>query len=134
MESDFDDLIGDSEEGPPAEKKKAGRPPNVTSIAKWTDPKQIINFINQMQKLPIEAIDDIVINQGYAAAVWQFRAAALTGDYTMARALEIWLKWAAPHLAKPKREKMKVIKHNGADFGPRKTADDPKPDNGGELI
>lgn len=85
----------------PAEKNKGGRPPGSKtekpihkSIETYTNPNHLIDFMNRSVGLPADVIEATVVAGGYAAAVWQFRAAALKGDYNTTKALEIWLKWA----------------------------------------
>lgn len=123
MESEFDDLLGESEEPSTALEERGAI--NKKSIANFTEPKAMVTFLNKTRTAPLPAIDDLIINGGYAAAVWMFRAAAMSGDYQSARALNLWLTWAAPHIAKPKRGKMKnVTNKNAAAFLPREASEE----------
>lgn len=119
--SDIDDLLAEepSEFDTPPEAVALANPTNA-SIATIVDPDELTKFLTVTRTAPFEAIDSAVVSQGYAAAVWQFRAAAISGDYKTAKALELWLEWAGKINARPKREQMENIKNeNSKMFMPR---------------
>lgn len=68
----------------------------------WMDTKKLITFMNNMRTVPIEGIDDMIVNDSYAAAVWHFRKSAIEGDLKATSAMKIWLDWAKPILMRKK--------------------------------
>lgn len=108
---------------PIAKGEQHGHTPPLEAM---TDPKKLIRFMNSTRRMPVEAIDDYIVNRTYAVAVWQFRSKAIQGDYTATRALEIFLKWAAPILKRPKRkQKDGTSGKASAAFGPREPQNEP---------
>lgn len=111
--AEFDDLLGEETALVPQQARA-----NLLEV--FSDPKKFIKFVNAMRKVPLENIADCVINDGYAAVLWKFREAALSGDIIATRSLKIFLDWAEPHVRAPKKERADVIKNvNSAAFGPR---------------
>lgn len=107
-----EDILGFTPEGSgeydptKIDKNRQALPPVVRgdrfSVADWRDSQKMIRFMNNMRTVPIEAIDDQIVNDSYAAAVWLFRKAAVDGDLKATTAMEKWLAWAKPILNKQK--------------------------------
>lgn len=74
---------------------------DAVDFEQWRDPQKMIKFMNNMQHVPIEAIDDRIVNESYAAAVWLFRKYAINGDAKGTATMEKWLNWAKPILSRP---------------------------------
>lgn len=121
MAGEFDDLIGEADEEP---KALEPRPKGKNFVEYLSDNTAMANFLDRTKNVPLEFIADCVIDQGYAAALWKFRSAALSGDALTAKALKMWLDWAGTHIAKPKKGKVKHVKNPiSAAFIPRKPDD-----------
>lgn len=71
-------------------------------IEDWMDTKKLITFMNNMRTVPIDGIDDMIVNDSYAAAVWHFRKSAIEGDLKATSAMKLWLEWAKPILTRKK--------------------------------
>lgn len=84
------------------------------TIDKLIDPKKIANWMNKTRKMPIEAIDLVMVTNTYAAAVFEFRSAALNGHLNRAKSIELWLKWAAPIIQASKRDQKKPKESKGS--------------------
>jgi hypothetical protein len=89
--------------------------PNLVSV------EGLINFVNQTRRMPIEKIEAKLVNDTMPVMVWKLREFALTGDYTSARAIEIWMNWAAKILSRPKRQTRDPGTQSGALFDARLT-------------
>ena len=119
--NEFDDLLGDNEAPPVEEAPEVSAQELVTALKAMSDPKSMVHFIHRMKSVPIEGIDDIVINAGYAAAVWRFRKAAVEGDLYTTKALHIWLKWAKENMKRdiePTKPRL-IGTGSSSAFGPR---------------
>jgi hypothetical protein len=86
-------------------------------IEQWANDEKLLKFMKRMKHVPTAGIDSYVVNETYAAAVWKMREAALAGDYTATRAIQLWLTWADVKLKKP--GKMKNVSKGSAAFGAR---------------
>jgi hypothetical protein len=84
-----------------------------------TDEKAFKQWVTVSRGHTVEALDDHVANETYAAALWVFRAAALKGDYPATRSMEIWLNWAGKKLRERKNPPKPVNNPNQANFGSR---------------
>lgn len=116
-----DDLMGFSEEVAEFIEDKPTKYDSRDNnpVEQAANPKQLIRWLNKTRNLPLEAIDHAIVHQSYPAVVWEFRAAALAGKLNRAKALECWLKWAAPIIARPIREKSPTVKTGNVAFLPR---------------
>lgn len=133
---DFTDLLGGEQQSlVPAQPTSEEFSPG-TSIApsgkphpvdQWANPDELMKWMKKMRHVPTEGIDDKIVHDTYAAAVWKLRECALAGDYTGTRAMELFLKWAAGVIARPKRDE-KNVSPGSASFGAREpeTGDDGK--------
>lgn len=127
MSHEFDDLLGDGE-APPTDEEigeavEVSAKELATLLKAMSDPRSMVHFIHRMKNVPIEAIDDVVINAGYAAAVWTFRKAALMGDKDTTKSMACWLKWAKENLKRdiePSKPRQ-IGSSSSAAFGPRET-------------
>lgn len=72
------------------------------NVEHWSDHRKLITFMNTMRHVPLDGIDDSIVNDTYSAAVWLFRKAAVEGDLKAASAMEKWLVWAKPIINRPK--------------------------------
>lgn len=88
-------------------------------VDKMTDPRKLITWMNNTRKLPLEAIDKVMVDQTYAAAVWLFRSAAVAGDLKATKAMEAWLAWAKPIINLPERNKKPKPSTGSVAFLPR---------------
>jgi hypothetical protein len=88
-------------------------------IEMWSDPLKFKQWVKVTRQVAIEALDDRVANETYGAALWKFREAALSGDYTATRSMEIWLNWASKKLRERKNPPTPVNNKNAANFGAR---------------
>lgn len=134
--SDISDFLGfdhpnTSEFMEPKEVAKSDKklPPYIRgdrfSLEDWMDTKKLITFMNSMRTAPIDGIDDLIVNESYAAAVWQFRKAAIEGDLKAASAMKLWLDWAKPILGRKKLPAEIPQSPGSSAFGPRDvTADE----------
>lgn len=112
--NEFDDLLGD---GP--QSSALVKPTNV-GLESLTDPEQLLVFLEATKTAVFEAIDDAAVNQGYAAAVWCFRQAALQGDLKTTKALHTWIEWANTVRKREKPvEEEKISNPNVHQFLPR---------------
>lgn len=110
MKQSEDDLLGFSLDAPQGlgefDKSEEAVVPYVRgdrfSVERMTDEKKMITWINSVRKAPIDGIDDMIVHESYAAAVWLFRAAAVRGDLKATSALEKWLIWAKPIVNRPR--------------------------------
>jgi hypothetical protein len=120
---EFDDLLGDVVAEVPALKSEyeaaPAQPPDFEED--FFDKDKLAKFMADTMLVPLEAISDAVINRGYAAVVWHFRAAALSGDIDKARSLKMWLDWAQSHMDKPKPSAERVVNPGTQAFLPRET-------------
>lgn len=90
------------------------------SLEQYVDPAKLVTWMNRTRRLPLEKIDEVMVDQTYAAAVWLFRSAAVAGHLNAAKAVELWLKWAQPIITNSKRERKKPMKSVGSvEFLPR---------------
>jgi hypothetical protein len=93
-------------------------------IDHFVDPKKLIRFMNTTRRLPLEAVDDYIVNKTYPAAVWLFRSAAVSGQINATRSMKMWLDWATPIINASKRKRKDPPKSPGSvAFLPR----EPKP-------
>jgi hypothetical protein len=90
-------------------------------IEAWSDPLKFKQWVKVTRQVAIEALDDRVANETYGAALWKFREAALNGDYTATRSMEIWLNWASKKLRERKNPPTPVNNPHAANFGARET-------------
>jgi hypothetical protein len=81
----------------------------------------MIDFINQTRRIPIEAIEESLVQGSMPILLWKLREFALTGEYTKARAVEIWLNWASKISSRPKRGGKDPNVASGALFDARLT-------------
>ena len=126
MSEDISDLIGATGAEPvenaaadefAQSELPAKRVPSPTDV--WVgNNSELLKWMRRMKNVPTDGVDDLITNQTYAAAVWRLREAALSGDFTATRAIEIWLKWAKEVLKRPRGEDRKPSKASIA-FAPR---------------
>lgn len=90
-------------------------------VPRYTDPRRMIDFINQTRRKPIERIETDIVNDSMPLMLWKLREYALRGEYTEARAVEIWLNWAAKVQSRPKQQKKDPNVASGALFDARLT-------------
>lgn len=83
-------------------------------IDHFVDPKKLIRWMNNTRRLPLEAIDDAIVNKTYAAAVWLFRSAAVSGQLNAAKSMKLWLDWAQPIINASKRQRKKPPESKGS--------------------
>ena len=120
MNQEDDDLLGFTPDPAAIDEFKvpAGERPykreDRFDIDKYTDPQQLVKWINSTRKVPLEAIDDFVVNETYPIAVWLFRAAAIEGHIESTRAMRMWLEWAQPIINRSKREQKKATPSKGS--------------------
>lgn len=94
------------------------------NIENWQDHKLLIRFMNEMRHVPLDGIDDEIVNDSYSAIVWLFREAVVRGDLKAATTAEKWLLWAKPVINRPKAaQELKPSKGSVA-FLPREPASD----------
>jgi hypothetical protein len=72
-------------------------------IEAWTDSKMMVKYVNKTRKMPVEEVARAIAETSIPVVIWKFREKALRGDYTGARAIEIWLNWARSAVSVPKR-------------------------------
>lgn len=72
------------------------------NVEHWLDHKKLITFMNSMRHVPLDGIDDEIVNDSYSAVVWLFRKAVVEGDLKAASTAEKWLLWAKPIIGKAK--------------------------------
>jgi hypothetical protein len=87
------------------------------------NPKRLVDFINQTRRLRLEKIEGRLVEETVPVMVWKLREFALTGEYTKARAVEIWLNWAEKIRSRPSEEKRKLSEGSAA-FLPRGTTEE----------
>lgn len=73
------------------------------NVEQWSDHRKLVTFMNTMRHVPLDAIDDSIVDDSYSAAVWLFRKAAVEGDLKATSAMEKWLAWAKPIINRPKK-------------------------------
>lgn len=83
-------------------------------LEQFVDPRKMITWMNRTRRLPLEAIDDAIVNKTYSAAVWLFRSAAVSGQINAAKAMKLWLDWAQPVINKSKRDRKKPEESKGS--------------------
>jgi hypothetical protein len=89
-------------------------------VPRMLDPKRLVDFINQGRRLTLEKIEANLVEETTPVMEWKLREFALTGQYTQARAVEIWLNWADKIRSRPSEEKRKPSAGSAA-FLPRGT-------------
>ncbi len=88
-------------------------------IEDWADPKKMITFMNKMQTVPLDAIDDAIVHESYTAMMWLLREAAVNGDLKAVTAREKWLEWAKPIINRSKAPKELPASKGSVAFMPR---------------
>jgi hypothetical protein len=84
----------------PSSKKKYLRR-DEWSMDVMTDDRKLLTWINQAMDVPLETVDMHIVNKSYPAIIWLFRKAAIEGNLKQTKALEMWLNWAKPIVARP---------------------------------
>lgn len=121
MSENFEDLLGFAPPGSgefdlPAENPK----PGMRSIFdKMIDPNDMLNWMAATATLPLDSVDEAIVNQTYSAATWLFRSYAIRGDLKATQSIKIWLDWAKPIKDAPKREKAPKPSKGSVAFLPR---------------
>lgn len=121
MSENFEDLLrfappGSGEFDPPAENPK----PGMKSIFdKMIDDNDMLNWMTKTATLPLDSVDEAIVNQTYPAAVWLLRSFAVRGDLKATQSIKIWLDWAKPIKDAPKREKVPKPSRGSVAFLPR---------------
>jgi hypothetical protein len=97
------------------------KPANAAADAlTWNDPANLLEFLAATQAGDYKEADRYLIDRSYRVATWHFRKAAISGDFKAARSLEIYLRWAAEVLARPRADASGNINAVGsAQFLPR---------------
>jgi hypothetical protein len=135
MSKDPNDLLGFTTEGagefdppetPPPGGKVSPYRKETFSVENFLDEKRLLTWMNRTRNIPLEAVDDNVVNKSYPAMIWLFRAAAISGDLKRTKAIEAWLNWAKPIKEKPPAPVEVKPNVASAAFGVR------TPDGGGE--
>lgn len=121
MAGKFDELLG---EGEGREFEDGGLPVQLRtenfSIADFSDNKKFIRWMNKVRRVPLEGIDAYIVAQTYAAAVWEFRRAAIDGNLKATKAIEAWLMWAKPIIQQmAHRDKPANVSKGSVAFLPR---------------
>ncbi len=93
-------------------------------IEDFTDEAKIIPWMNKTMKLPLEAIDEAMVDRTYPAAVWMLRKAAFEGNLKATNAMKIWLEWAKPIIDKPKAPKETTRSVGSVAFLPREPGEE----------
>lgn len=116
--NEFDEMFAALMAEVPA-KREEFKPAPVDVFAQFFDKELMLRFIAKTMEVPFEGISDAIIHQGYAAVLWRFREAALSGDIDTTRALKLWLDWAQPHVSKPQPKEESIQNPHAAAFLPR---------------
>ena len=91
----------------------------TADIDSMTDPKKLARWMVITRNVPLESIDQAIVERTYAAAVWLFRSSAISGDLKATRAMESWLEWAKPIISKPKKVREVKPSRGSVAFLPR---------------
>ena len=75
------------------------------SLEDMCDEAKLITFMNRTKNIPLDAIDDHLVNMSYPAIAWLFRASVVNGDLKRAKTAEMWLNWAKPIISRPPKPK-----------------------------
>jgi hypothetical protein len=141
MKEAFDDLIGFELEAaagefePPAEEKeKEERAKRRTWDADaMISQANLASWMMNTKKMDIDEMNTDMIEKTYAAALWHFRLAAITGDYKATKSIESFINWMKGVLAKPKPKKAPKPSLGSAAFAVREPRrDDAGPEPTGE--
>lgn len=123
-----EDPLGFSPEGAgefeePATAKYAERtgPNRELDIEAMTDPRKLARWMAVTRRLPLESIDKVIVERTYAAALWLFRSAAITGDIKATKAMEAWLNWAKPIINRKQAARGVTPSSGSVAFLPRET-------------
>ena len=117
----IDDLLG-------AENEPAGKTAlrgDRFSVERFIDLKNLIPWMNKTRNMPIDAIDSVIVNDTYGAALWLFRQAAVAGNINATKSMQIWLDWAKPVLRQQSDKEKNTAKNvspGSAAFMPREPA------------
>lgn len=105
----MEDILGfnDESESESSEEERAKVRNDRFALDVYTEPRKLVNFMNRMRRVPLDAIDDKIVHETYPAALWLFRSAAVCGNVNGTRALKMWLDWAQPIINSGKRRQKK---------------------------